>query len=147
MDVKNYMNEDLKFIKSLIRELHQNITEWSTDKVLDKTDAMFHAFHKRFALEDFIFGQVKPTGVMKNSLEQFLKIRRTFQEKLEKILLLNVDEPDFLKNIGEMLKVISNHMLYLKTDFEPNFIDRVSVDQMARISANLEKEIRLLSFA
>jgi hypothetical protein len=140
------MSEDLEFTGSLVSELQQNIKEWSIEKIIDRIDVMFHAFHKRFALEDFIFNHVKPTGVMKNSLEQFLKIRRAFRKRLENILLLNIDEPDFRNEIAQLLKAMSSHMIYLTTEFEPDFIKQVSADQMALMSATLKSEIHLLSF-
>jgi len=147
MDIKAYMNSDLKFIDGLVRELEENTTTWSTDKVLEKSGEMFDAFYRRFGLEDFLLKHVKPTAEMLPSLKKFLKVRNHFRETLENILMLHVDEPDFLTEIRHIHKSIVKHMIYLKTEFDPSFFDQLSSDQMAKLSADLEKKIMVLSFS
>jgi hypothetical protein len=147
MNVKNYMNEDLKFIDDLVIELNANISKWDSDKVLEKAGDMFDAFHKRFALEDFILRRVKRSVDMQKNMKTFLKIRGSFRENLENILMLHVDEPDFKTEIGKVHDEVAKHVVYLKTEFEPNFMDQISSDDMAHLSADLGKKIRVLSFS
>lgn len=147
MDVKNYMTEDIEFIERLLTELDTNIEVWSSDKVLEKTSDIFHAFDNRFALEDFVLRHVKPVGGMKQSLEIFLTRRRDFRATLENVLMLHVDEPEFAKEIKHVLEAVSKHMVYIKTEFDPNFVDKITPEQMAIISTDLGKKVRLLNFA
>jgi hypothetical protein len=37
-------------------------------------------------------------------------------------------------------------MSYLKEEFEPNFFNKVASEEMAQMSADLEKKLKLLSF-
>ncbi len=106
MDVKSYMNSDLKLIDGLVGELQDNITTWPSDKVLEKSGEMFDAFYRRFGLEDFILRHVKITSEMLPPLKNFLKVRIHFRENLENILMLHVDEPDFLAEMGHVYKAI-----------------------------------------
>jgi len=147
MDVKSYMKSDLRFIDNLVGELQDNITTWPSEKVLEKSGEMFDAFYKRFGLEDFLLRHVKPSPEMMPTLKKFLQVRNHFRENLENILMLHVDEPDFLVEMGHIHKAIIKHMVYLKTEFDPNFFDQISSEQMAKLSADLEKKIMLLSFS
>jgi hypothetical protein len=146
MDVKAYMLEDLEFIDGLVKELRNHITKWSSDKVLEKSGDMFDAFYKRFRLEDFLLRHVRPSKDMELSLKKFLKVRNEFRENLESILMLHVDEPDFLMEIGKLHEAVLTHITYLKIDFDPNFFDKISAEQLSSMSLDLEKRIKMQSF-
>jgi len=100
------MNSGLKLIDGLVGDLQDNITTWPSDKVLEKSGEMFDAFYRRFGLEDFILRHVKITSEMLPPLKNFLKVRIHFRENLENILMLHVDEPDFLDEMGHVYKAI-----------------------------------------
>ncbi len=146
MDIKAYMEDDLNFIDGLVSELEANIAKWPSEKVLDRSSEMFDAFYRRFALEDFLLRHIKPSAEMQAPLKKFLGIRGEFRANLENILMLHVDEPDFLTEIGRVHKAVTKHMSYLKEDFDPNFFDKVAPEQMAKMSADLEKKLKVLSF-
>jgi hypothetical protein len=147
MDVKLYMNDDLKYIENLVGDLYNNITIWPSEKVLEKTSAMFGAFHKRFALEDFLLIHVKQTVAMQETVKGFLQKRTNFRENLENMLMLHVDEPDFRAAIGKVREAVSKHLLYLKEEFDPAFVDRISQSDMAGMSTDLEEKLRIQSFS
>ena len=147
LDIKAYMEEDLNFIDGLVQDLQKNTTKWSTDKVLQKSGEMFEAFYRRFGLEDFLLRHVSPSEDMAISLKRFLKIRNQFRENLELILMLHVDEPDFLAEICNVHKAVTLHIAYLKSDFDPTFFDKISPIQLGHMSADLEKRIKVLSFS
>jgi len=147
MDVKAYMAEDLEYIDDLVQELRDHVTKWSTDKVLEKSGDMFDAFYKRFRLEDFILRHARPSKDMEIPLKRFLKVRNQFREHLDNILMLHVDEPDFLREIRKVHEAVLKHIAYLKTDFDPNFFDKISAAQLSEMSVALEKRIKILSFS
>jgi hypothetical protein len=138
--------KDLKFIQGLLKELDANIEKWDSEKVLDKANDIFDAFHKRFALEDISMRYIIPTPEMKVELMRFLKIRRKFREDLESLLMMNVDEPDFRTGMNELLAHVTSHLVYLTTNFEPRFFDKIIPEQMSAMSGNLEKRLRIMSF-
>ena len=147
MDVKAYMAEDLEYIDDLVQELRDHVTKWSTDKVLEKSGDMLDAFYKRFRLEDFVLRHAHPSKDMEISLKRFLKVRNQFREHLENILMLHVDEPDFLREIRKVHEAVIKHIAYLKSDFDPNFFDKISATQLSEMSVALEKRIKILSFS
>lgn len=147
MNVKYFMNDDLKFIDDLVTALSAHITKWDSDKVLQKAGDMFDAFHKRFALEDFILRRVKRTAAMQANMQKFLKVRRDFRETLENILMLHVDEPDFKTAIGKVHEAVVKHVNYLKTEFEPNFMDQITSEDMEGLSTDLKSKIQVLTFS
>jgi hypothetical protein len=146
MDVKAYMDDDLNFIDGLVSELEANINKWPSEKVMDRSKEMFDAFYRRFALEDFLLKHIKPSAEMQAPLKKFLDIRGEFRANLENILMLHIDEPEFLVEIGRVHKAVIKHMSYLKEEFDPNFLNKVAPEQMAQMSADLEKKLKVLSF-
>jgi hypothetical protein len=141
------MMENLNFIDGLVQELEKNTKRWSSDKVLEKSGDMIEAFHKRFSLEDFLLRHVSPSKEMQIALSGFLKLRNKFRENLEDILMLHVDEPDFLTEISKVQKAVVAHLEYLKNDFDPNFFDKIPANELASMSIELEKRIKVLSFS
>jgi hypothetical protein len=141
------MSEDLRFVESLVDELQEHITRWDSDKVIDKTSAVFESFNRRFLLEDFLILHVQLTEEMRKALKHFLEVRKGFRKALERILSLHVDEVDFRSDISNLHVAIFNYMSYLKTEFEPSFIDQINPAQMSALEAGLEKKARLLSFS
>jgi len=146
VDVKKYMTEDLECIEDLLKELHDNIREWSDVKLLQKASIMFDAFHRRFALEDFLLRHVQPTEEMRAALKEFVKVRRAFREDLESLLLLHAEDPDFRAEIGKLLERVSKHMVYIKAEFDRNFLDRILTTQLANLSSDLESKVGAQSF-
>ncbi len=128
------MSEELTFLQNLVTELDDNITIWFPDTILDKTDVMFAAFNNRFAIEDFLIRHAKPTAKMKVALKKFLKIRMKFREDLETFLIVGVEDPNLHTAVGILRLAVSKHIEYLKKEFEPNFVDRISSDQMTIMS-------------
>jgi hypothetical protein len=126
------MAEDLKFIENLVNELDDNIAKWSSEKVFDKTNVMFVAFHNRFAVEDFLIRHARPTAEMQVVLKDFLRARSKFRDHLETILILQIADPGFRTAFGKIRQAASKHLDYVKTVFEPNFVDQVLVDEVAQ---------------
>ncbi len=147
MDVQSFMNDDLRFIEGLVADLNSNITKWPSDKVLEKTNDMMHAFNKRFAFEDLLFCHIKTTASMQKELKLFLANRTGFRQSLEKILMLDVDEPDFRSEIAILLDVILKQIKYLCAEFDPRFIHQISAKTMAELSSLLEEKLRFIAFA
>ena len=128
------MSEDLKFLQNLVTELDDNIAIWFPDKILDKTDVMFAAFNNRFAIEDFVIRHAKPTAKMQVALKKFLRMRMKFREALETFLIVGVEGPNLHIAVGILRLAVSKYIEYLKEEFEPNFIDRISSEQMTTMS-------------
>ena len=147
MDVKNFMNDDLEFIEALVAELNSNITKWPSDKVLERVNDMIHAFNKRFAFEDLLFCHIKTTTSMQKELKYFLAIRTSFRQSLERILMLDVDEPDFRAEIALLLEAVSKQLKYLRAEFDPRFTDQIAPEAMSELSGFLERKLRLIAFA
>ncbi|MBK7748554.1 MAG: hypothetical protein IPI39_14990 [Candidatus Obscuribacter sp.] len=144
MDVKVYMSQDIQLIDDLVKRLQDHITKWDSDKVIEQAELIFDAFSKRFAIEDFLL-RLKTNRDMQDALVKFLKIRREFREKLETLLTLHVDEPDFHGQVIMLHQALLKHMAYLKAEFEPRFVDQVSAAQMATMASDLEQRALALS--
>ncbi|MBL0188021.1 MAG: hypothetical protein IPP97_20015 [Candidatus Obscuribacter sp.] len=145
MDVKVYMSQDIQLIDDLVKRLQDHITKWDSDKVIEQAELIFDAFSKRFAIEDFLLLRLKTNRDMQDALVKFLKIRREFREKLESLLTLHVDEPDFHGQVIMLHQALLKHMAYLKAEFEPRFVDQVSAAQMATMANDLEQRALALS--
>ena len=141
MDIKEFMDKDLQFIDSIVHELSENITRWDTDKVFEKAKEMFDAFSRRFALEDCLLCQIVPNVDIRPGIKTFLKRRLEFREKLEDILNLHVDEPDFREAISSVLESVHKHMKYREEEFYPQVINRLSAADLERMSQVLEKKL------
>jgi hypothetical protein len=114
---------------------------------LEKANDMMHAFNKRFAFEDLLFCHIKTTASMQKELKEFLTIRTGFRQRLEKILMLNVDEPDFRSEISILLDAVTKQINYLCAEFDPQFIDQIPAKAMTELSVLLEEKLRLIAFA
>lgn len=103
MDVQKYLNEDLKFIENLMSELNENIWEWSSKQVSDKTDVMFATFHSRFTVEDFLIRHLKVTGTTEISLKDFLSKRSQVRNDLDNVLMMSVDDPIKYATVSKLI--------------------------------------------
>jgi len=141
MNVHEYMKEDLQVIKDQIEEFMAEHGTWSPLKCMDKASELFHAFKRHFDLEDFTLRLFKPTPEMRTALQQFLKERLEFRADLERILMLHIDEPEFLQEIGELLQRTQVYIQKLETKYKPAVFYRISPAELERINAELLKRI------
>ena len=141
MDIKEFMDKDLQFIKDVVQELSDNITTWDTDKVFEKAKEMFDLFSCRFSLEDSLLCQMTCSTDVKLGIKNFLKRRREFRERLEDILELHADDPEFRKAISSVLETVRKHMKYREEEFYPQVIDRLPATDLERMSQALKKKI------
>jgi hypothetical protein len=141
MNVHEYMKEDLQLIKSEIEEFMANYRKWSPVKCMEKASELFHTLKRHFDLEDFTMGLFKPTPEMRAALQQFLKERLEFRANLENILMLHIDEPDFVKEIGLLLQRTKEYIEKLETKYKPAIFYRISAPELEHINAELLKRI------
>ena len=141
MNVHEYMKEDLQVIKDEIEEFMEAHGTWSPLKCMDKASELFHAFKRHFDLEDFTLSLFKPTPEMRTALQQYLKERLEFRSDLERILMLHIDEPEFLQEIGKLLQRTQAFIQKLETKYKPTVFYRISEPELQRINAELLKRV------
>ena len=74
---------------------------------------------------------------MRKELKHFLEIQTGYRESLERILMLNVDEPAFRSEISLLLAAVSKLLIYLRAEFDPRFIE---------LSGLLERKLQRQNF-
>ena len=142
MDMKAYMDKDLHHLESGVKDLSTNITHWDTDKVFQKAKEMFDAFSRRFQLEDYLLCKITPNAQLCPGIEKFLKRRRELRAVLENILTLHADEPEFRKEISDVIAMIEKHIRYREIEFYPQVIDHLPAADLTRMEKALEARVQ-----
>lgn len=79
-------------------------------------------------------------------LKTFLARRRKVRDRLEDMLMLHVSEPDFLAEIKHILKECELHIQFLRENFYPEFLDKLTPDEWQYMSTALEDRLHQVSF-
>jgi hypothetical protein len=144
MDVKDYMQRDFQLLQKRVEDVRKSYQHQDPAKTMTQATEMFDAFSRRFALEDFLFSKIRPTGEMQPVIEKFLKRRRKVRESLEDLLMLHVSEPDFMKGIKELLDDSQAHLDFLHSEFHPGVIDKLPEEEMQNMANALEDRLHSL---
>jgi hypothetical protein len=113
---------------------------------MQRASEMFEAFSRRFSLEDFLLSKIEGRKSSTDVLKTFLSRRRKVRDRLEDMLMLHVSEPDFLNEIRGILNECELHVQFLRDNFYPEFVDKLTPDQEQYVATALEDRLHQISF-
>lgn len=146
MDVKDYMQRDFELLEKHVADVAKAYEHRDPGVTMQRASEMFEAFSRRFSLEDFLLSKIEGRQSNGEVLKTFLARRRKVRERLEDMLMLHVSEPDFLAEIHRILKECELHMQFLRDNFYPEFLDKLTPDEWQYMATALEDRLHQISF-
>jgi hypothetical protein len=146
MDVNEYMYRDLELLTKRVNDVAAAYENHATPLTLDRSKAMFEAFRRRFGLEDFILSKLEPTVEMNSIIRRMLKKRAELRERLEDMLMLHVNESDFKEQIQTLIKILEEHLNFLRAEFLPEVMMKLPMPSIQNVNHALEDRFHNTSF-
>jgi hypothetical protein len=146
MDVNQYMYRDLELLTKRVNDVAVANVNHATPLTLERSKAMFEAFRRRFGLEDFILSKFEPTSEMSVIIRRMLKKRGEVRERLEDMLMLHVNESDFKEQIQTLIKLLEEHLSFLRVEFLPEVMMKLPTPSIQNVNHALEDRFHNTSF-
>jgi len=146
MDVNEYMYRDLELLRKRVNDVAAAYKHHATALTLEKSKVMFEAFRRRFGLEDFIFSRFEPTADMSLIIRGMLRKREELRERLEDMLMLHVNEPDFSEDVQTLIKLLEEHLNFLRVKFLPEVMMKLPEPTIQYVNHALEDRFHNTSF-
>jgi hypothetical protein len=146
MDVKDYMQRDFELLEKHVSDVAKAYQHQDPGVTMQRASEMFEAFSRRFSLEDFLLSKIEGRKSSTDVLKTFLSRRRKVRDRLEDMLMLHVSEPDFLNEIRGILNECELHVQFLRDNFYPEFVDKLTPDQEQYVATALEDRLHQISF-
>ncbi len=109
-----------KFLKEL-SDLVENYDKLTADQGLEKATSVFDSITKHFEHQDKLLEmEEEKLAMMKTEIASYEKIRTNILSSIHQLVLMHVDEPDFLERLGILLNqvkrltLLDESRLYIK---------------------------------
>jgi len=109
MKVFNYLLEDSAHILEQSEETIENFSEWTMDRIFEMTKKILTAIKHHFEKEIILVQNIKSSDGSKNILDQAERERKTILSKIDRIVMVHVDEPGFKQLLESIVRDFQAH--------------------------------------
>ena len=118
MDIFDYLAEEDKDIENKLKEVTDNYTRWSRERVFDRVKLIGDEIMGHVKKQDhLLIEHVEKTYSTAKWLRESAKDRMAVEDELGQLVMVHVDEPNYEECLAQLLKVVRDHVVFSRRLF------------------------------